>query len=199
MRCYVLMLFFVYQVLTHFVGFGQSWVSRYLSYMPNTCGKDFSFQDRILQAVQKAHQVVERVRQFLDSFLALGSGSDEVEFFVIHLCVKSATAIDERFHLCAHGVEIDGCGEDNHVGYYHFLNHFGGIVFLGAGFTVDAARAASGTKVNRLVAQEYFFYFTPRLGSTMHKLVAQGVSVSSTSWAGGDNQYFLCHNCFVIK
>ena len=180
-----------------FVGFAHGRFAGYLSRVPDACAVDDASDGRAVQTVEKALKRVDRAQHL--PAVVFGSRYDEPELFVFQFGVTSATAVDERLHLGAHRVEVDGRGHDDNICRDHLFDDFGGIVLLRTGFSVQTACPASGAVADVLVAQEDLFGVVSRIGGSAQKFVAQSVRVAAPAGARREYQYFFRHNTIYLS
>lgn len=138
--------------------------------MPNSGSVNDTLEGRVFETVEKALKRVDRtVHLFAFRF---GGREYEIELLVGHFGVRAAATVYQGFHLCRHGVEIDGGTHDYRVGGEHFVDDFRGVVFLRARLAVEAAYAASGAVVDVFVGEEDLFDVVTCLNGAAHEFVA---------------------------
>jgi hypothetical protein len=123
----------------------------------------------------------------------VGGSHDKVELLVLDFSVPGAGSVDERLHLCGHGVEVHRRCHHDHIGSNHLLQDFRHVILLGTALGAFVAGAATRAVVDLPVSQEDLLGVVSGLVCTQHKLVAQQIGIPTLSWTGGQHQYFLAH------
>ena len=127
--------------------------------MPNTAAENRSFDCRVFQTIQETLEIGNNPIHNVGIIFC--RCCNEVEFFVLHFCIRTTATVDHDFHLSAHGIKVNRSGHHDYIGSQHLLNDFGCIIFLRARLVVLAANTASQTRMDSLVAQENLFHFVP--------------------------------------
>ena len=175
------------------VRFLQGGVTGYLTHVGDTAGKDVPCQTGVLEASYPAVQAV--LRAFGCNLLVFGCRGEQVD--VAEVVVRREERIgtvEERLHLPAHLVVVDGGGEDDCIGIVHLIHHGGRIVADNAAQGLGAGEAALA-ETQIFAAEGDGFHLVANLLCAARKLFCQFVRIALGTQAGSDNQYF--HICFV--
>ena len=171
----------ILHVGTHAVGFVEEGCPVDVAHFPNAATVEAPFLDGSFEAVGEAAQAVERA--FQELLFSLGRRGDEIKFLVADFGVAGAATVDECLHLPAHRVEVDRRRQHDDIGLNHLLDELCNVVFLRAGFPIEAAYAAPGAVVDVFVGEKNFLDMVPFVEASGHEAVTQGVGVSAPSRA----------------
>ena len=94
------------------------------------------------------------------------------------LLKKRIGAVNDRLHLCGHGVEIDRRGQHDHVRRHHLFPNLRHIVLLYAHAAVAVTGIAPQTSGNLLMCDLDFLQAAPGFLCAAGKLVAQNRGIS---------------------
>ena len=150
--------------------------------MPYAAAKQRSLYRRVLQAIEKSHEIGNDTVH--NRFILFGSRGNEIELLILHFGIRSAATVYHHFHLGTHGIKIDRCSHHDDICRKHLFNHLSHIVFLRTGLLIPAAYAAPRARMYILVAQENFLYLVSTLNGSAHKFIAKRVRIAATTGTG---------------
>ena len=102
--------------------------------------------------------------------------------------VQPVGPIQQRFHLAAHFIIVNGRGESDDVGVVHFLRDFRRVVGNDAAPQLLAGHAPPA-ELNVPAPERDFFRVVPGIGRAPEKSVRQCVGIAVGPETGGNHQY----------